>query len=143
MFVRAIPAKGTAMLTCFECDAPADHDHHVIPRSQGGRRTIPLCAVCHGKVHSTALTSIIALAKAAAARKRALGERWGSIPYGKQDIDGKLVDHPVEAPIAKRICKMRGAGMSLRKIARVLTEEGIYTRSGRDFTAEQVRRITV
>lgn len=38
-------------MLCFECDQPADHQHHVIPRSRGGTRTVPLCAGCHGLVH--------------------------------------------------------------------------------------------
>ena len=31
---------------CFECGVPADYDHHVIPKSQGGRKTVPLCRDC-------------------------------------------------------------------------------------------------
>lgn len=31
---------------CFECGVPADYDHHVIPKSQGGRKTVPLCRNC-------------------------------------------------------------------------------------------------
>ena len=29
---------------CFECDMPAEHDHHVVPQSIGGTKTVPLCA---------------------------------------------------------------------------------------------------
>jgi len=36
---------------CFECGAPAVEDHHVIPRSRGGTKTVPLCAACHNLVH--------------------------------------------------------------------------------------------
>jgi hypothetical protein len=35
---------------CFECSAPATADHHVIPESKGGRKTVPLCAGCLAKV---------------------------------------------------------------------------------------------
>ncbi len=31
---------------CFECGVPADYDHHVIPKSQGGRKTVSLCRDC-------------------------------------------------------------------------------------------------
>lgn len=39
------------MAVCFECGAVAEEYHHVIPKSLGGKLTIPLCSVCHGKVH--------------------------------------------------------------------------------------------
>jgi hypothetical protein len=39
------------VIRCMECDRPAHHEHHVIPASRGGTRTIPLCVECHGQVH--------------------------------------------------------------------------------------------
>lgn len=36
---------------CFECGKPAEHRHHVVPRSKGGKRTVPLCHDCHDLVH--------------------------------------------------------------------------------------------
>jgi hypothetical protein len=37
---------------CFECESPNElHEHHVVPRSLGGTKTITLCYICHGKVH--------------------------------------------------------------------------------------------
>lgn len=37
---------------CYECDSSENiHNHHVIPRIRGGKKTIPLCEKCHGKVH--------------------------------------------------------------------------------------------
>lgn len=36
---------------CFECGAPATERHHIVPASLGGTKTIPLCGVCHAKVH--------------------------------------------------------------------------------------------
>jgi hypothetical protein len=36
---------------CFECNEPKDDMHHIIPKSKGGKKTIPLCAKCHGIVH--------------------------------------------------------------------------------------------
>tara|TARA_R110000803_G_scaffold94110_10_gene161632 strand:- start:1995 stop:2321 length:327 start_codon:yes stop_codon:yes gene_type:complete len=38
--------------TCFECGSTENIEkHHVVPRSKGGKKTIPLCARCHDKVH--------------------------------------------------------------------------------------------
>lgn len=36
---------------CFDCGSPADHAHHVVPRSLGGTKTVPLCNPCHRLVH--------------------------------------------------------------------------------------------
>ena len=37
---------------CFECDSIHDlHDHHVVPKSLGGNKTVKLCPNCHGKIH--------------------------------------------------------------------------------------------
>lgn len=39
------------MKECFECGNPATENHHVIPKSLGGTKTVPLCSLCHMKVH--------------------------------------------------------------------------------------------
>ena len=36
---------------CFECGEQATEEHHIIPKVQGGKKTIPLCTSCHMKVH--------------------------------------------------------------------------------------------
>lgn len=37
---------------CFECGGNNQiHYHHVVPEIKGGTQTIPLCIICHGKVH--------------------------------------------------------------------------------------------
>ena len=38
---------------CFECNSKNNIEHHhVIPKSLGGKKTIPLCIKCHGIVHN-------------------------------------------------------------------------------------------
>ena len=39
-------------MNCFECGKLASENHHVVPKSRGGTKTIPLCAECHGLVHN-------------------------------------------------------------------------------------------
>jgi 5-methylcytosine-specific restriction endonuclease McrA len=39
------------MEKCFECGNSATENHHVIPKSLGGTKTVPLCSSCHMKVH--------------------------------------------------------------------------------------------
>lgn len=37
---------------CFECGSDVNiHNHHVVAKSLGGIKTIPLCGDCHGLVH--------------------------------------------------------------------------------------------
>lgn len=40
------------VIPCVACRRPADHAHHFIPRSRGGKLTVPLCAGCHRKLHT-------------------------------------------------------------------------------------------
>ena len=40
------------MKKCFECETTEDlQEHHVVPRSRGGTKTITLCHQCHMKAH--------------------------------------------------------------------------------------------
>ena len=40
------------MRHCFECNNTDNIvDHHVVPHSLGGTKTVPLCQPCHDKVH--------------------------------------------------------------------------------------------
>jgi hypothetical protein len=38
---------------CWECDMEVEEiqHHHVVPRSRGGTKTVPLCIECHNKAH--------------------------------------------------------------------------------------------
>jgi hypothetical protein len=63
---------------CFECDAPAVFNHHVIPKAIGGKRTVSLCAECHGKIHGRTFTMHHgALIQQGMARAKARGVRFG------------------------------------------------------------------
>ena len=58
---------------CFECGKPAEFDHHVVPAIYGGTKTVPLCAVCHSKVHGLSLLNHRTLTKAGMVRAKARG----------------------------------------------------------------------
>ena len=36
---------------CFVCGSVAEEEHHVVPKSLGGTKTVSLCSACHGKIH--------------------------------------------------------------------------------------------
>jgi predicted transcriptional regulator len=57
-------------IKCFECDSEENiHNHHVIPKILGGTKTIPLCVLCHGKVHDKNILKMSNLAKIARSKK--------------------------------------------------------------------------
>jgi site-specific DNA recombinase len=56
---------------------------------------------------------------------RLKGKWTGRIPYGFSVIDGKLVPHPDEAPIVRRIVAEFLGGSTLVRIAKGLNEEGV------------------
>lgn len=127
---------------CFECGSPADHDHHVVPRSLGGTRTIPLCGMCHGKVHDhEGLTSTSALTREAMRRKREWREYTGGhTPYGwRLAPDGvRLEADEAEQETIRMAREASTAGLSLRAIGAALADRGLLPRSGR-WHAETVK----
>ena len=75
---------------------------------------------------------IKARTKAALAAKRKAGERTGEVPFGwRLDDAGRLVEDAAEQNVLAKIMSCRAAGMSLRKIAAILTGAGIVTKKGR------------
>ena len=119
------------MQSCWECDAgPPLHDHHVVPRSRGGTRTVPLCEPCHGKVHDKDMT-ISAMIREAHARIRKHGGRPpGKPPLGYSKTSGPLTIDPTERALLFRMHQLRVSGLSIRKIAAVLSGEGFRSRTG-------------
>jgi DNA invertase Pin-like site-specific DNA recombinase len=96
--------------------------------------------------------------KAALAAKRARGERFGTIPYGKKLApDGqhqaprrcspkcagclRLEDEPYEQRVIEAARAMRERGITLRGIASLLDVEGYKTRTGTAFTHIQVGKM--
>ena len=130
--------------SCVNCGAPATVYHHVVPRSLGGKFTVPLCGDCHGLAHNenrSMCTSV--LTKKALAAKRAKGERLGgSIPFGfTLHEDGKtLFPEPKEQLCLNRIEELKAEGFSLRKLTKKLNEEGWEAR-GKKWHKTTIQRI--
>ena len=59
------------------------------------------------------------------------GRRVGQPPYGQAVQDGRLVEHPDEQRILRRIHSRHAAGASLAIIARELNDSGTSSRRGR------------
>ena len=66
---------------CFECDAPAAVQHHVVPRARGGTKTVPLCAGCYRRLQGSPCPEHHSLLiREGRARARAAGKRLGRPP---------------------------------------------------------------
>jgi DNA invertase Pin-like site-specific DNA recombinase len=75
---------------------------------------------------------IRARTKAALAAKRRAGELAGEVPFGwTADESGRLHEVADEQNVLRLIDELRGAGVSLRRIASILTDAGHTTKKGR------------
>lgn len=76
--------------------------------------------------------------------KKARGEFTGgaAAPYGfVQNKAGKLEPIPSEQATIKRTLELDADGLSLRAIAAKLASEGKFSRSGKEFAAQQIKAI--
>ena len=74
--------------------------------------------------------------------KKARGEKTGgNIPFGFDEVNGKLIRNEEEQSIINEIKNLKNKGLSLRKIAGILNEKGIVTKNGKTWTATQIQRI--
>lgn len=121
---------------CIECGAPAQEDHHVIPKSLGGTATVPLCSQCHGRAHGMRRTANISdLTRAGLQRARARGVALGSAgPKNlKQDIEGRRqAADAFAASLADVINRMKAAGMTQIAMVAELNAIGIQTPTGKE-----------
>lgn len=130
---------------CFECGQPAKYNHHVVPQSLGGTKTIPLCEACHPKAHGEkGYWTTSDLAKQRVLRMRA-NRQWtgGTVPYGYQlTKERRLAYVPHEWQILKTVFVKRLLGFSFFKIAAQLNEVGTPTKNGaREWTRGVIKQI--
>jgi len=74
--------------------------------------------------------------------KKARNEKTGgNVPFGYEEVNGKLIRSEEEQAIINEIKKLKESGLSLRKIAEDLNGRGIATKNGKTWTATQIQRI--
>jgi hypothetical protein len=107
---------------CFECGSSEHiHQHHIIPKSLGGMKTIPLCNVCHGKAHG----KDVGIHKNPNEWKRLIKlgrEKWiknGGVA-GRKAGSVESNETFMNKPITKEIINLLEQGYSVRKIVEVL-----------------------
>ena len=119
-------------MNCFECGRPAAYRHHVIPKTRGGKKTVPLCAVCHALVHGRRALHTGELTRAALRVRREAGMKTGGdIPFGYRVEAGRLVEDAAEQKAVAMIRDLRAEGLTLRAICRRLEDAGVARKNGK------------
>ena len=128
--------------TCFECGEPAEFQHHVVPKSRGGTKTVPLCGACHGKAHFwDKRMSTGELTREALSLKKKRGEKTGGdVPYGFDCVGGKLLPNLEEQKVFKIMVNLRYQGFSLRSIAQTLLSWNLRPRNGGKWHAQTIKQ---
>jgi len=141
---------------CFECGQPAECDHHIVPQSRGGTKTVPLCGACHAKAHHQDKNMTTRkLTKDALAVLKAKGVKLGaSLPQcrnlteagrvkglGRSAAVRKAAAVAAFADLVPFMLELRIEGLSLHAIAERLNTDGQSTRRGSAWSATQVKRV--
>ena len=79
--------------------------------------------------------------KAALAHKKAKGEKYGPVPFGFVEVEGRLVEVRREAKAVAEIVRMREQGRAYRQIAAQLNADGIEGKKGGQWHASTVRYV--
>ncbi len=100
---------------CFECGEDKDiHYHHVVPETKGGTMTIPLCPLCHGKVHGRDFMRIKELQRVGIEKAKQRGVYSGRRVGARSDMDkwvkkpkiSKTIEYIKQGYKAKEISKI-------------------------------------
>lgn len=101
---------------CFECGSTESiHYHHVVPEVKGGKATLPLCYICHGKVHDRNFKNYRELQRIGIERAKADGKFTGRIK-GAVETEEKFLNKEKNKEIIKLLLEKK----SFRYISRTL-----------------------
>ena len=120
---------------CFNCGSDHEiHYHHVVPECKGGKEAIPLCIVCHGKVHDVDFVKMKKLQKEGIERARRNGvygetiEEFLSKPSHSEAV--RLIDtwgYDID-----QICQMVNLSKStVKKIYKIMDNNDLRTNKQR------------
>lgn len=137
---------------CWGCDCETEHihNHHVVPRSRGGTRTVPLCEPCHSKAHHRKKNmNTSTLVKEAYLRRK---KEVGSKPWGNPNIHkncSPLGQAVMKANALKFNTRIQGicdelktlGYCTLQQLSDKLSELGIKTRRGSEFRPSSLHHV--
>jgi hypothetical protein len=130
---------------CFECGKEATEDHHVIPESLGGTKTIPLCGGCHSLVHGGYFRrrdDHAALTRLGLQRARERGVKLGNPRLQETSRLGaettkRLADEFAEGVKETLLDAIRETG-TYKKAAKLLNEKKVPLPRGGKWTAQSI-----
>ena len=135
-------------IVCFECGIDGEiHNHHVVPKSKGGTKTVPLCTICHGKIHDRNFLNHKQLTRQGLANAKKRGVKLGKPENlnanGRKKGLAKVIQNKLSNENWNRakefISKLDTK--HLTNIALLLNENGYRTRRGCMFTPSTVKRL--
>lgn len=124
---------------CFECGTTDNiHQHHVVPRTLGGTKTIPLCEKCHGLIHGMNFSDHSTLTKIGLDNARKRG-----VKLGNPNLDSVRNKDTTQARkqrvrmcgvyrdnVKRKIEPLFQDGLTDNQIAEQLNLEGFHTSTG-------------
>ena len=117
-------------MKCWECELETEqiHHHHVVPRSRGGEKTVPLCLKCHAKAHhrDKKMSSSALIREALKKRKKKAKGKYFS---GRARV-GFHVPHP-GAPLQPHLPEWFEVRDWIRRHEAGETQKSIAERSGK------------
>jgi|TARA_R110000824_G_scaffold6953_1_gene31895 hypothetical protein len=125
------------MNKCFECEATEDlQEHHPVPRSRGGTKTVTLCYECHMKAHGRDSKGMNhgRLTEEGLQQAKRNGVKLGT--HNPRVMEGrKKIGAETLARVIPHILEAKNNGCnSNRTIADYLNEKGIKTPRGKQFS---------
>ena len=138
------------MKKCFECEAIEDlQEHHVVPRSRGGTKTVTLCNSCHQKAHGRDSKGLnhSRLTKEGIERARNRGVKLGGPNIKEAQKLAQKACRKKGLATAKKfkdiIYQFRSQGLSYEVTANKMNDMGLRTGRGCLFKANSVRRLEI
>jgi hypothetical protein len=132
------------MKECFECGTIDDlQEHHVVPRSRGGTKTVTLCYSCHMKAHGRDSKGLQhgRLTKKALQVAKSRGVKLGSAnPKTRQAHLNKTTQ--LLERVEPIILKAENEGCrTIQSFCDYLNDRDIKTTRGKDWTTGTMHRI--
>ena len=126
------------MNKCFECETTEDlQEHHIVPRSRGGKKTVTLCYECHMKAHGRSgkgLNHSLLTKQGLAKSTKPLGSHNPKVLAGRYNAGKKTIER-----LFSHIQSAEKDGFTTRmEVSNYLNERGVLTPHGRKWTKESI-----
>ena len=132
------------MKKCFECEKTEDlQEHHIIPKSKGGTKTVTLCYECHMKAHGRTGKGLNhkRLTKEGLARAKAKGIKLGNPNIAAATKASVKKRKALALNFALKMAPLIMNENNHSQMARILNNSGVTTRLGRKWSSQTIKDI--